>query len=87
MKRPDLDIEIEFEKFVNHYNAATGRNAIKLNWELTFRNWVLNSRNYAQPKNNAFGGGRRNDQQVFAESAEFYRTYGDAGGDEPGTAE
>jgi hypothetical protein len=43
-KRPDVDCPLETEKFVNHWRAATGRNATKLDWNATWRNWILNAR-------------------------------------------
>ena len=36
-------IEIEAEKFKNHWLAKTGANATKLDWPATWRTWVLNS--------------------------------------------
>jgi hypothetical protein len=35
---------LELEKFRNHWTAKTGRDATKLDWSATWRNWVLNSR-------------------------------------------
>lgn len=43
-KRPTVNVIEETEKFVNHFRAATGRTATKLDWEATWRNWILNSR-------------------------------------------
>lgn len=33
----------ELEKFRNHWIAKTGKDATKLDWDRTWRNWVLNS--------------------------------------------
>lgn len=38
------DAARELEKFRNHFVAKTGRDATKLDWDRTWRNWVLNSR-------------------------------------------
>ena len=38
------DAAVELEKFRNHWLAKTGRDATKLDWDRTWRNWVLNSR-------------------------------------------
>jgi hypothetical protein len=34
----------ESEKFVNYYKAKTGKDATKLDWPATWRNWMLNAR-------------------------------------------
>lgn len=35
---------VELEKFRNHWIAKTGKDATKLDWARTWRNWVLNAR-------------------------------------------
>lgn len=42
-KRPGLNVIEETEKFVNYYRAKTGRDAAKLDWIATWRNWILNA--------------------------------------------
>ncbi len=39
--RERVDARDCIERFKNHWLASTGRNAIKLDWERTFVNWVL----------------------------------------------
>lgn len=34
---------VELEKFRNHWIAKTGKDATKLDWDRTWRNWVLNA--------------------------------------------
>lgn len=43
-KRPNIDVLEETEKFVNHWRAKTGRDATKLDWKATWRNWILNAK-------------------------------------------
>ena len=43
-----LDIEIETEKFRNHFLAASGAKGVKLDWVATWRNWMLNAKSYAE---------------------------------------
>jgi len=43
-KRPEIDIELETEKFCNFWRAKTGKDATKLNWTLTWKNWILNAK-------------------------------------------
>lgn len=39
--REKVDALGSLERFTNHFSAATGRAGLKLDWEATFRNWVL----------------------------------------------
>ena len=38
---PHVDGRLETEKFVNYWRAKTGKDATKLDWEATWRNWML----------------------------------------------
>lgn len=40
---PDVDGRHETEKFINHWTSKTGRDATKLDWVATWRNWMLNA--------------------------------------------
>lgn len=40
---------VELEKFRNHWVAKTGKDATKLDWGRTWRNWVLNANGRASP--------------------------------------
>lgn len=42
-KCPHVDGGRETEKFVNYWTAASGKNAAKLDWAATWRNWMLNA--------------------------------------------
>lgn len=41
---PTATMEREGQKFADHWRAATGKNATKLDWFATWRNWVRNAR-------------------------------------------
>ena len=43
-KYPHIDLRAEFEKFTNHWHSASGQNARKRNWDMAFKNWLMNSR-------------------------------------------
>lgn len=43
-KAPGIDLGVETEKFVNFWTAKSGRDATKLDWAATWRNWILNAR-------------------------------------------
>lgn len=38
---PTVDGRTETEKFVNYWSAKAGRDAVKLDWEATWKNWML----------------------------------------------
>ena len=41
VKTPDVDLEHHTEVFLNYWLSATGQRARKLDWQLTWRNWML----------------------------------------------
>lgn len=41
---PGVNLLAEHRKFVDHWNAKTGRDATKLDWPATWRNWIRNAR-------------------------------------------
>jgi hypothetical protein len=43
-RRPDVDAAGETEKFCNHYRSAPGTKGVKLDWILTWKNWILSAR-------------------------------------------
>ncbi len=43
-ERPDIDLDTETRKFVDYWTAKTGRDATKLDWNATWRNWMRNAR-------------------------------------------
>lgn len=43
-ERPDVDLEAEHRKFVDHWCAKSGRDATKLDWDATWRNWIRNAK-------------------------------------------
>jgi hypothetical protein len=40
---PQVDGKRETEKFINYWTAKSGRDATKLDWDATWRNWILNA--------------------------------------------
>jgi hypothetical protein len=43
-KAPDADLITETEKFINYWIAKSGKDATKLDWAATWRNWILNAK-------------------------------------------
>lgn len=43
-KRPDLNIPDTVESFCNYWQAKSGKDACKLDWGKTFKNWVINQK-------------------------------------------
>jgi hypothetical protein len=48
-ERPDVDLQAEHRKFIDHWTAKTGRDATKLDWDATWRNWIRNARGTRTP--------------------------------------
>jgi hypothetical protein len=46
-KTPDVNVDLATEKFINHWTAASGSNASKLDWPATWRNWMLSDQERA----------------------------------------
>lgn len=70
-KRPNVDLIEETEKFVNYWRAKTGRDATKLDWTATWRNWILNARGTSNGTNSSNNRKERTDADVLRDSAEF----------------
>ena len=43
-ERPEVDLRVETAKFRDHWHAKAGRDAVKLDWDATYRNWIRNAR-------------------------------------------
>lgn len=56
-RRPTVNVIEETEKFVNHYRSATGTKATKLDWEATWRNWILNAKVISNGINQKYNAG------------------------------
>ncbi|WP_254472612.1 hypothetical protein [Bartonella sp. B1098] len=48
---PPERVKVEIAKFRDYWNAKTGKDASKRDWQATWRNWVRNSKNYKQGEN------------------------------------
>lgn len=49
---PDIDLELHTTRFKNHWQTKTGRDATKLDWTLTWHNWVLLEQSKVKPTTN-----------------------------------
>lgn len=43
-KTPGIDLGLETEKFINYWVAKSGKDATKVDWAATWRNWILNAK-------------------------------------------
>ena len=50
-------VRLEAEKFRDYWVAISGRNAAKLDWEATWRNWCRNAKVQATPQTSLLAGG------------------------------
>lgn len=74
--RPGVDLALETKKFCNHFRSAPGQKGVKLDWGMTWQNWILNARaENGTNRQHRSGQGKRTDQDVIAESVEFYEQH------------
>lgn len=66
-KFPNVDFRIELEKFKDYWIAKPGRNAVKLDWDRTWRSWV---RNASQWGSSARSSPQSNDLSAWLGSSE-----------------
>lgn len=50
-KKPGVDLNLETEKFCNYFRSAPGTKGVKLDWVLTWKNWILNANGYGSNQN------------------------------------
>lgn len=50
VKCPDIDWPNQSERFVNHWKSKTGKDAVKADWERTWRNWMLQAQDWTKNK-------------------------------------
>lgn len=50
-------VRLEAEKFRDYWVAISGRNAARLDWEATWRNWCRNAKVQATPQTSLLAGG------------------------------
>lgn len=55
-ERPDIDLVAEHRKFTDHWQAKTGKDATKLDWDATWRNWIRNARGTPPPQRSQSNG-------------------------------
>lgn len=59
-RAPAVDLVTETEKFENYYRSVAGGRGVKLDWEATWRNWVLKA---VKEYGNGTNGQRRPDRR------------------------
>lgn len=76
-RAPTVNVVKETEKFVNHFRSKPGAGGRKLNWLLTWRNWILNAEDGRYSSNGTNSGrsgqNQRNDADVLREGADYIR--------------
>jgi hypothetical protein len=43
-ERPDLNLRTTVMSFMNYWQSKSGKDATKIDWDKTFKNWVLNEK-------------------------------------------
>lgn len=62
---PHVDGRIETEKFINYWQGKSGANATKVDWEATWRNWMLNAADRSSPRSSSQEQMHPTDQAVL----------------------
>lgn len=57
LERPDVDVDLEGEKFRDYWIAKAGKAAVKRDWFATWRNWIRNGYAAKRTDNNALKAG------------------------------
>lgn len=55
-KAPHIDLELRIKEFKNYWSAKTGKDATKLDWNLTFQNRIIQILDYQATKNGGSNG-------------------------------
>ncbi|MBF6133491.1 hypothetical protein IU501_10820 [Nocardia otitidiscaviarum] len=65
-EHPNVDLRLEHEKFVNHWLAKSGRDAVKRDWDRTWRNWIIRASEHTARRLPAVSGMSRREQKIAA---------------------
>ena len=63
---PNLDLNIETDKFIGYWTEITGVRSTKKNWELAFVNWCHNAVKFSNPRTLTESIEQRRDKIVAA---------------------
>lgn len=74
---PDISVALEHEKFCNYWHAKSGRDATKIDWAATWRNWMLNAQQWAGSKKEHTNGTnkRAGNEAVLDDAARYYQEW------------
>jgi hypothetical protein len=75
-RNPSIDVELETEKFCNYYRSKSGNSAIRLDWQATWRNWILNAEAFnGRGIHQNTVGAKKGSAEKLAEYAEIFDKY------------
>lgn len=76
-RRPDVDLLLETELFCNHFRAAPGQRGTKLDWILTWKNWILKAKGQGNGKSQGHNGNgsRATNEDRIAETYDVISQY------------
>jgi hypothetical protein len=74
-RRPDVDVTLETEKFCNHFRSAPGQKGVKLDWTLTWKNWVLGANGNGANRQHQSTEGRATTTDRLRATAEIIDQY------------
>ena len=79
-KRPDLNLSDTVESFCNYWQSKSGKDACKLDWAKTFKNWVISQKAnpFAKPEvRPSFTKIEKTAEQIEQEKAEAKKAHAD----------
>jgi hypothetical protein len=74
-RNPGVDPVIETEKFCNYFRSAPGQKGVKLDWGLTWKNWILNARGNGHGTNRIDKGRRDSSVDRLRATQEIINQY------------
>lgn len=63
---PNVNLRAEHEKFMNHWPAQPGQKGVKLDWDRTWRNWIIRAGEHSASRLPAASGMTRHEQKIAA---------------------
>lgn len=69
---PHVDGRRETDRFCDHWRAKPGKDGRKLDWLMTWRNWMRTAEDRQGPRDRPAAGGRRQQEtdELFSEAAQ-----------------
>ena len=67
-EHPNVNLTAAHEKFTNYWLALAGQKGVKLDWDRTWRNWIIRESESARPSNGRSASGLTNREREIAQA-------------------